>query len=159
MQLFISNYSLKVDKKGRVSVPAAFRHVLSKGSSNEQMQLVAYNSFTNKCIEACSQGRLEQLYEAIDQLDPFAPERDAFANTILGQASVLSIDNDGRVILPASLLEFAGIDNEVVFVGKGKTFEIWHPQMYQNYAAKARELALAKRAALTLGQTVYNSKG
>lgn len=150
MQLFISQYQLKIDKKGRVSVPAPFRAVLAAEQTCQGPHLIAYASFTNPCIEACGPGRIEQLSAAIDQLDPFAPERDAFATAILGGATSLTIDGDGRIILPESLLSCADLREEAVFIGKGKTFEIWQPTKFAAYAAEARNMALNKRASLSL---------
>jgi MraZ protein len=145
--LFLSTYTNKVDKKGRVSIPANFRTALSK---QEFQGVVAYPSFVNPCIEACSMDRIEQLSESIDSLDPYSDERDAFAATILGGSVQLSFDGEGRVMLPSSLLEVATISDQAVFVGKGKTFEIWEPETFKAYAQKARDLAQRERGSLRL---------
>lgn len=145
MALFLSTYVNKVDKKGRVSVPAPFRAVLS----NQHFPgIVAYGSFINACIEACGMDRLERLYKQIEALDPFSEERDAFSNTILGGSQQLSFDSEGRVMLPDALMVQAGIDDQAVFVGKGETFEIWQPKAYEDYAVEARRLAAEKRSHL-----------
>lgn len=149
MALFLSTYTNKVDKKGRVSVPASFRAVLS---SQHFSGIVAYASFVNPCIEACGMDRIERLSESIDTLDPYSEERDAFATTILGGSVQLAFDGEGRVLLPELLIEDAGIKDQAVFVGKGATFEIWSPSAFETYASKARELAKEQRAALRLKQ-------
>lgn len=149
MALFLSTYHNKVDKKGRVSVPAPFRTVLANQHFNG---IVAYASFVNPCIEACGMDRIEQLSSGIDSLDPYSEERDAFATTILGGSVQLGFDGEGRVLLPESLMEGAGIKDQAVFVGKGTTFEIWNPQSFAAYADKARELAKEQRAVLRLKQ-------
>lgn len=147
MALFLSTYTNKLDKKGRVSVPAPFRTVLSQGHFHG---IVAYASFVNPCIEACSMDRIEQISNSIDTLDPYSEERDAFATTILGGSSQLAFDSEGRVLLPEELINDAGIDDQVVFVGKGATFEIWNPKRFDLYAGKAREIAKEQRASLRL---------
>lgn len=147
MALFLSSHTNKIDKKGRVSVPAAFRAVLA----GEMFQgIVAYHSFVNPCIEAGGMERIEQLSAGIDALDPFSPERDAFATAILGACVQLPFDGEGRVMLPPSLLADVGLTDQLVFVGKGKTFEIWHPKTYAEYAEKARKMAMEQRAVLRL---------
>lgn len=147
MSLFLSTYVNKIDKKGRVSVPASFRNVLV----NEKFQgIVAYASFISTCIEGCGMGRIEQLSESIDALDPYSDERDAFAATILGGSIQLPFDGEGRVILPESLIKEAGISDQVAFVGKGITFEMWDPNTFTSYADKAKMLAKEKRAHLRL---------
>lgn len=147
MALFLSSYSNKVDKKGRVSVPAPFRAVLA-GQSFQG--IVAYRSFINPSVEACGMQRMEALYAGIDALDPFSAERDAFATAILGECEQLPLDGDGRVILPEGLLKQAAIDEQALFVGKGATFEIWNPATYAAHAESARKLAMEKRSELRL---------
>jgi len=147
MALFLSTYSNKVDKKGRVSVPANFRLALQK----EDFQgIVVYSSFVNECIEACGMERMARLSESIDRLDPYSEERDAFAATILGGSFQLPFDGEGRIILPESLMNDTGIVEQAVFVGKGATFEIWSPARFEKYATKAKELAKQERAKLRL---------
>lgn len=149
MALFLSTYTNKVDKKGRVSVPAPFRTVLATQHFNG---IVAYASFINPCIEACGMDRIEQLSTSIDSLDPYSEERDAFATTILGGSIQLGFDGEGRVLLPESLMVDAAIRDHAVFVGKGMTFEIWNPDSFADYANNARNLAKEQRAALRLKQ-------
>lgn len=148
MALFLSTYKNKVDKKGRVSVPAPFRAVLANQNFSG---IVAYASFVNPCIEASGMDRIETLYEGMEEtLDPFSEERDAFATAILGSSMQLGFDGEGRVMLPQELMKEANITEYAVFVGKGQTFEIWEPERFEGYAAKAREMAKANRDALRL---------
>lgn len=150
MALFLSTYVNKVDKKGRVSVPAPFRTVLA----NQHFSgIVAYGSFINPCVEACGMDRIEKLHTQIESLDPFSEERDAFATTILGGSQQLSFDGEGRVMLPDSLITLAGIKEIAVFVGKGETFEIWQPKAFEDYAQAARKLAAERRGHLRARQT------
>lgn len=147
MALFLSTYQNRIDKKGRISVPAPFRAVLAK---EDFPGIIAYSSFVNPSIEACGMARVQRLSESIDALDPFSAERDAFATSILGGSVQLAFDSEGRVMLPEELLETAEISDAAAFVGKGETFEIWNPKHLADYAAKARDLAKTKRATLQL---------
>ncbi len=142
MSLFLSTHYKKIDKKGRVSVPSSFRSILNRKGENE---MVTYASIKNNCIEACGVDRLEQICESIEDLDPYSDEHDAFATMMLGGASQLSFDSEGRVMLPKELLEQFGIESEVYFVGKGKVFEIWNPQEFQNHMEKAKQVATKNR--------------
>jgi MraZ protein len=146
--LFLSTFTKKIDKKGRVSVPSSFRAVLEKETFNG---IIVYPSFINHCIEACAMSRLEQISERIETLDPFSEEHDAFAGTILGGSIQLSFDGEGRVNLPPELVNNVGVDEEAVFVGKGKTFEIWQPAAFAVHAEASRKLALSKRDMLRAG--------
>ena len=148
MALFLSTFAKKIDKKGRVSVPAQFRAAMQDESFGG---IVVYPSFIHSCVEACSMSRIKKLSDSIDNLDPFSEERDAFATTVLGASSQLQFDSEGRVMLPPELLEQSGIVEDVVFVGKGQTFEIWEPKQFEKYSKNAREVALQKRSQLKLG--------
>ncbi len=142
MALFLSTFTNKVDAKGRVSVPSQFRASLV----NENFSgMIVYESFVNDSIEGCDVERIKKISESIDNLEPFSEEREAFATAILGGAMQLAIDSDGRVILPEELLKKAQVKDRAVFVGKGSTFEIWNPEKFTAYMAKAKKDAKEKR--------------
>ncbi|MBU6338620.1 MAG: cell division/cell wall cluster transcriptional repressor MraZ [Rickettsiales bacterium] len=147
MALFLSTFTNKIDSKGRVSVPAQFRASLV---NNDFSGVIVYESFINDCIEGCDIERIKLLSESIDKLDPFSEERDSFATAILGGSMQLSLDSDGRVILPENLLKKAKLKDKAVFVGKGPTFEIWQPEKFEIYVSKAKENAKAQRSLLRL---------
>lgn len=143
--LFLSTYINKIDKKGRISVPASFRTPLSQ---QKFQGIIAYSSFINPCIEACGINRIERLSETIDGLDPYSEIRDAFATAILGGCVQLAFDGEGRVTLTEELIEAAKLKESACFVGKGATFEIWQPEAFESYALKAREIARNDRQTL-----------
>ncbi|MBM3579419.1 MAG: transcriptional regulator MraZ [Alphaproteobacteria bacterium] len=147
--MFLSTFTNKIDAKGRVSVPAQFRASLVNESFSG---MVVYESFVNECVEGCDIERIKKLSESIDNLDPFSEERDAFATAVLGGSIQLSIDSDGRVILPESLLRKVNIKSEATFVGKGSTFEIWEPKQFEEYMTRAKKDAKAKRNLLKVSK-------
>jgi len=149
MALFLSTFTNKVDAKGRVSVPSQFRDSLVNEFSS---MVVVYGSFVNDCIEGCDLDRIKKISESIDVLDPFSEERDAFATAVLGGSFQLSIDGDGRIIIPEELLKKAKIKKEAVFVGKGTTFEIWEPRAFKVYMQNAKKEALDKRNSLRMAK-------
>jgi MraZ protein len=145
MNIFLSKYINKIDKKGRVSIPASYRLALAKERFNG---IIVYPSFKNNCIEACSMSRLEELGRIIQNLDPYSDERDAFETIVLGEAVQLQFDNEGRVILPSYLTEQAGVSTQACFVGKGLVFEIWNPENFEQYLKSARKIAQGNRLVL-----------
>ena len=145
MALFLSSFEKQIDKKGRVSVPPAFRAVLQNQNFNG---VIMYPSFVHGCIEACGMDRIEALHAQMESLDPFSEERDAFATAILGGSVQLPLDGEGRVVIPENLLADAKIAGKAVFVGKGATFEIWEPGAHAAHAAAARDLAKRQRLQL-----------
>ena len=92
--MFLSSYENRIDKKGRVSVPATFRsHLGSMGYNG----FVSYPSFNHPALEACSQDRIEKLSNTIDSLNPFEEKRDFFATSILSESENLQFDTEGRI--------------------------------------------------------------
>lgn len=149
MNIFLSKYINKIDKKGRVSIPAGYRGALAKENFNG---IIVYPSFKNNCIECCSMSRLEELSKIIQNLDPYSDERDAFETIVLGEAVQLQFDSEGRVILPSYLMEQVGISSQGCFVGKGLVFEIWNPDNFEDYRKGAKEIAQGNRSILKNNQ-------
>ena len=143
--MFLSTYENKLDKKGRVSVPASFRSYLSNLGYNG---IICYPSFNNQSIEAWPQDRIEKISNTIDSLSPFEEKRDFFATSILSESTNLQFDSEGRVLLTQKLLKHAKIKNSMVFVGQGKTFQIWEPTIFEKFKTNARKKANINRASL-----------
>ena len=143
--MFLSSYQNKIDKKGRVSVPATFRSHLSSMGYNG---FISYPSFNHSALEACSQDRIEKLSNTIDSLNPFEEKRDFFATSILSESENLQFDTEGRVSLSEKLLNHAKIKTNILFVGLGKTFQIWEPQNFEKFKIVARKKAYLNRSNL-----------
>tara|TARA_B100000700_G_scaffold72039_1_gene80293 strand:+ start:241 stop:690 length:450 start_codon:yes stop_codon:yes gene_type:complete len=143
--MFLSSYENKLDKKGRVSVPATFRSYLSSLGYNG---FIAYPSFNHSSLEGCSQDRIEKLSDVIDNLNPFEEKRDYFATSILSESINLQFDSEGRVLFPEKLLEHAKIQKNILFVGLGKTFQIWEPKLFDKFKNFAKKNAFKNRSKL-----------
>lgn len=147
MALFLSTFVNKVDRKGRVSVPATFRTVLSQQSFSG---VVAFPSLVYAAVEGSGIDRFEQLAEGIDDLNPFSDEHDDFSKAIFGKAHQLPFDGEGRIIIPENLLAHAGITERAAFVGQGRRFQIWEPSSFAKHEAEAVDRAKRDRATLKL---------
>ena len=143
--MFLSSFENKIDKKGRISVPATFRSQLNSMGYNG---FISYPSFNHPALEACSQDRIEKLSNTIDSLNPFEEKRDYFATSILSESINLQFDGEGRISLTPKLLKHAKIKNSMVFVGQGKTFQIWEPTIFEKFKVTARKKANLNRAGL-----------
>ena len=151
--MFLSTFENKLDKKGRVSVPATFRSYLSGLGYNG---IICYPSFNHNCLEAWSQDRIEKITNAIDNLNPFEEKKDYFATSILSESVNLQFDNEGRILLTSVLLKHAKIKNSVVFVGQGKTFQIWEPALLEKFKVKAKKKSNTNRSNLKWEQKLNN---
>ena len=151
--MFLSTFENKIDKKGRVSVPASFRLYLSNLGYNG---VICYPSFNNNCIEAWPQDRIEKISNAIDSLNPFEDKKDYFATSILSESINLKFDSEGRVLITEKLLKHAKIKNSMLFVGQGKTFQIWEPTIFEKFRVTARKKSYMNRANLKWEQKLNN---
>ena len=143
--MFLSSHENKIDKKGRVSVPAAFRSYLTTLGYNG---FISYPSFSNPALECCTQDRIEKLSDSIDTLNPFEEKRDYFATAVLSESSNLVFDTEGRVQFSKKTLNFAKIKTDILFVGLGKTFQVWDPKNFEKFKSFARKKALQSRSTL-----------
>ncbi|MAH83267.1 MAG: division/cell wall cluster transcriptional repressor MraZ [Magnetovibrio sp.] len=147
MTLFVGRHVNKLDRKGRVSVPKSFRAALRAQGSKI---FYAYPSFKHGAVEACGDIFLARLSASLDELDTFSDEQDDLAAIILENAHALSLDTEGRAILPRELVEHAGLSEQVIFVGRGARFQIWEPASYDTNRSGAFERARSRGATFKL---------
>ena len=147
MALFLSTFVNKVDRKGRVSVPASFRAALAGQSF---AGIVAFRSFKYSAIEAGGVDRLEEMSARLDTLDQFSEERESLAS-IFADTQQLAFDSEGRIVLPQFFAEHAGITENAAFVGLGREFQIWEPEAHKAHQEAMRERA--RRQGTTLPGT------
>ena len=143
--MFLSTYENKLDKKGRVSVPASYRSYLSNLGYNG---VICYPSFNNQSIEAWPQDRVEKISNSIDSLNPFEEKRDFFATSILSESTNLQFDSEGRISLTSKLLKHAKIKTNLIFVGLGKVFQIWDPNLFEKFKSVAKKKSYINRSSL-----------
>ena len=136
-------------------MPASFRSYLSNMGYNGA---ICYPSFNNPSIEGCSQNRIEKLSESIDSLSPFEEKRDIFATSVLAESTNVQFDSEGRISLSKKLLSHARIKNKMLFVGQGKTFQIWEPKLFEKFKIQARKKANLNRASLKW-ETQFKTEG
>jgi MraZ protein len=145
MALFLSKFLNKVDRKGRVSVPAPFRAELA---AETFAGIIVRPSFVSAALDGCGKQALETLKQGVDRLNPFSDERMSFASAIFARSSSLPWDGEGRIVLPAELLGHAHLAERALFVGLGETFQIWEPGRYAEAEAEAIRRACELRGSL-----------
>ena len=154
--MFLSTFENRIDKKGRVSVPASFRSYLSNLGYNG---VVCFPSFNNQSIEAWPQNRIEKISNSIEALNPFEEKKDFFATSILSESINLQFDSEGRISLSSKLLKHAKIKDCMLFVGQGQTFQIWEPIAFEKFKTSSRKKANLNRASLKWEKHLNNNEG
>ena len=153
--MFLSQYTYKVDNKGRVSVPADFRISINmkffKG-------IIAFRSYKFKAIEALDFEKMKKIADSIDDLDFFSESKNDITTSILSDSYKLPFDSEGRICLPNELLKFANIKSQATFVGRGSSFQIWNPISFKDYLQKARNNIKKKKLSLIIKNTNNDKK-
>jgi MraZ protein len=134
MDRFVSNVTLRLDSKGRVSIPASFRSVLTRDGFDG---LYCYPALDRPAVDAGGNALMAEIEALIVRYPPFSDEREQFAMALYGTSETLKVDGEGRVVLSDALKRHAGIADTVAFVGLGHKFQIWEPGQFRNELAEA----------------------
>lgn len=148
MALFTGTYAEnKIDGKGRTTLPPKFRGELPPENNRE---IYIYPSPTQGYLEACDRAFIEQLRDSEPQ-NPYTEEDDEDSDTawVLAEALGVTIDTAGRIVIPADLAGEAGIDQIVVFVGRGFRFLIMSEAAHEAYKDRLGERRQNRRTKKT----------
>src|SRR5947208_10144 len=128
MDRFVSSYTLRLDTKGRVSIPAPFRAVLARDGFEG---LYCYPTLDRPALDAGGNALLREIEALIARFPPYSEEREQFSAALYGTSEVLKIDGEGRAVLTEPLKTHAGIRDEIACVGLGHKFQIWEPGRFR----------------------------
>ncbi|HZP71043.1 MAG TPA: division/cell wall cluster transcriptional repressor MraZ [Pseudolabrys sp.] len=134
MDRFVANFTLRLDSKGRVSIPGAFRAVLARDGFEG---LYCYPALDRPAIDAGGSALMAEIEALIGRFAAYSDERERLALALYGTSETLKVDGEGRVVLSDSLKRHAGITDAVSFVGLGQKFQIWEPGRFRKELAEA----------------------
>lgn len=112
---------INLDAKGRMTIPTRYRGALEKSAN----QVVVTIDTEDTCLLLYPLKDWEVLEQKIESLPSFHRAARRVQRLLVGHATEIELDGSGRILLPALLREYAGIDKQVLLVGQGKKFEIW----------------------------------
>ena len=145
MDRFVANFTLRLDSKGRVSIPGPFRSVLTRDGLEG---LYCYPALARPANEAGGNALMAEIETLIGRYAPFSDQREQFALALYGTSETLKIDGEGRVVLSENLKRHAGITETVAFVGLGNKFQIWEPGRFKSELAEATQKVRALKEGL-----------
>ena len=137
--MFIGEYTHNLDEKGRLAIPKKFRSSLAKGA--------VVTRGLDHCLFLYTKAEWKKLADKLANL-PFAQANTrAFARLMLAGAMDVSVDKQGRVILPEYLRTFAGLKKNVVVAGLYNRLELWDQKTWSAYTKKneAESAAIAEQ--------------
>lgn len=156
MDRFVSNFTNRLDAKGRVSIPASFRAVLVRDGFEG---LYVHPALDTPALDAGGNALLAEIDGLLSTLSPYSEERDHLSTALLGTSEVLKVDTEGRVILTDTLRDHAGIADHVTFVGHGQKFQMWKPDLFRAHLEEARAKVRELKRALGNAPRVPGSSG
>jgi transcriptional regulator MraZ len=135
MDRFVSNFTNRLDAKGRVSIPAPFRAVMARDGFEG---LYVHPALDTPALDAGGNRLLGEIDAFLSTLSPYSDERDQLSTALFGTSEILKVDPEGRVSLTESVKSHAGVTDTVTFVGLGHKFQIWEPERFRAHLEGAR---------------------
>ena len=134
MEHLIGTYECKVDSKGRVLMPIAFKKQLSK-LINEGF--VLKRSVFNHCIEMYPVSEWSKLMDKLNGLNRFNKKNNDFIRRFTAGVKSVEMDNSGRFLISKDLIKYASIDKEIVLSSSVNIIEIWNKSTYEEVINEA----------------------
>ncbi len=126
--MLLGEYKHTIDVKGRLAIPVKFRPTLGDGA--------IITKGLDRCLFVFGEEEWQKLAEKIMSLPLVQADSRAFARLMLGGASDVRLDAQGRVLVPEYLREYAGIDKKVVIAGLYSRVEVWDEARWDTYKGK-----------------------
>lgn len=127
--MFMGEYAHQLDNKGRLIIPAKFREVLGES--------VVINRGLDGCLNVYSLAKWESILIQLKQLPTTKKESRMYMTMMTAKATLVEIDVAGRVLIPASLMQEAGLTKACVIVGVVDHCEIWSESRWSDYYNQA----------------------
>jgi MraZ protein len=128
--MFRGTYEHAIDDKGRVSVPVKFREAL-QATNDERVVVTHYVVLQARCLEVYPFAAWVQLEERLREKPQFDHRVVNFLNYYVSAAHDCVLDKQGRILLPGSLREYAGLKRDIVFTSALDKFRIWDRESWQ----------------------------
>lgn len=129
MATFIGDYTCKIDSKGRMIFPAAFKKQMESSWSDHFV--VRRDIFENCLVLFTSEDWEEQMKKIRSRINPYNREHNRFLRNFFKGTAELSLDGSNRLLVPKKLLQLADINKEVVLAGQDGRIEIWSRENYE----------------------------
>jgi len=132
--MFRGRFEHSVDPKGRVSIPSKFREILA---TNYDERLILTNF--DDCLWGYPVAEWQVIEDKVAALPQFKPEVKALQRVFISAATECPIDKQGRVLVPPTLRDYAGITKDLVFVGMTKRIEIWSADRFKKVFTESQQ--------------------
>ena len=121
--MFFGETTINLDAKGRLAVPIRYRDAVAEQCENRMV--LTYSAFDSRSLWLQPEKTWERVRDDVMALPNFNASHRSLQRRLVGSATVVEPDGNGRILLPPSLRQVAGLEKRVIFLGLGNRFEIW----------------------------------
>ena len=137
---FLGNIEMKIDIKGRLFLPSIFRKQLQNASEE---YLILRKDIFQDCLVLCPESTWnEELNELRSRLNKWNPKDQMIFRQFVSAGEIVSLDSNGRFLLPKRYIKLAHINQEVKVIGVDKTIEIWATELCEQPFMNPEEFSL-----------------
>ena len=127
--MFQGEAAITLDDKGRVAIPVAFRELVARDCGNRL--IVTYNPFDTGSLYLYPEAQWQAIRDQVVALSAFVPEHRVLQRMLVGAAMPLDLDAAGRITLPGTMRDAAGLEKRTVLMGMGPRLELWSEQAHR----------------------------
>ncbi len=121
--------AITIDTKGRLAIPTRYRDALG---AEEKKPLVVTIDTEETCLLLYPAAQWQVIEDNLQKLPSFNAAARRIQRLLIGHATDVEVDTNGRVLLPPVLRDYAKLDKKVVMIGQGNKFEVWDEQLWQS---------------------------
>jgi len=141
--VFFGETAINLDAKGRLAIPTRYRELVDEQCAGRLV--LAYSAFDAGALWLFPEQEWKRVRDDVMGLSTFKPSHRALQRRLVGSAAPVEPDGSGRIQLPQTLRQVAGLDKHIVFLGMGNRFEIWNESTL-NEKRKEEESSLSEPA-------------
>ena len=135
--MFFGETAINLDAKGRLAIPIRYRDTLAEQCANRMV--LTYSAFDSGSLWLQSEQTWERVRDDVMALPNFNASHRSLQRRLVGSATAVEPDGNGRILLPPSLRQVVGLEKRVIMLGMGNRFEIWDEDTLN--AKRAEEVA------------------
>jgi MraZ protein len=138
--MFRGAVTINIDAKGRMAMPVRFRDMFSTVSTGK---LVITIDTEEACLMIYPLPEWDLIQAKLEQLPSFNPAARRIQRLLIGHATDVELDGNGRILLPAVLREYAQLDKKAILLGQGKKIELWSESLWNGRRDEYLQVASA----------------
>jgi len=141
-KVFFGETAINLDGKGRLAIPVRYRYSIQEQCSGRMV--LTYSAFDTGALWLYPENEWERVRDEVTRLSTFNPGHRSLQRRLVGSATALELDGSGRIQLPLTLRQVAGLEKRVVMMGMSSRFELWNEAILnQKRAEEERSMNLA----------------